>query len=120
MKGGQRMKYFLIFVTLMCLVLFGGNVARTGDEPARSKPKPTVNAEISKKPARVYPIAPGVWYPQYGPIPERPIRYYRIRCWPGCHRGSPYGKYPNKPLNMKPIFPTSTVQGQPPVQKEVK
>lgn len=32
-----------------------------------------------------YPIAPGVWYPGDGPLPEHPRNYYRIRCWPGCH-----------------------------------
>jgi hypothetical protein len=32
-----------------------------------------------------------------------------VRCWPGCHRGSSHGKYPDKPLNMNPIFPTSTM-----------
>lgn len=58
-----------------------------------------------------YPIAPGVWYPGDGPLPEKPIRYYRARCWPGCHRGSPHGKYPDRPLNMEPLFPTSTVPG---------
>ncbi len=58
-----------------------------------------------------YPIAPGVWYPGDGPLPEKPVRYYRARCWPGCHRGSPYGKYPDKRLGMEPIFPTSTVPG---------
>ena len=36
---------------------------------------------------RVYPIAPGVWYPGE-PLPEKPMRYYRVRCWPGCHRGT--------------------------------
>lgn len=59
------------------------------------------------------PIAPGVWYPTDGPIPEKPMRYYRVRCWPGCHKGTPYGKYPENPLNMDPIFPTSTVPGHP-------
>ncbi|MBW1979965.1 MAG: hypothetical protein JRJ12_01985 [Deltaproteobacteria bacterium] len=59
-----------------------------------------------------YPIAPGIWYPGDGPLPEHPVRYYRIRCWPGCHRGSPYGKYPDRDLGMKPIFPTSTVPGR--------
>jgi hypothetical protein len=32
-----------------------------------------------------YPIAPGLWYPGDGPLPEHPFKYYRIRCWPGCH-----------------------------------
>ncbi len=32
-----------------------------------------------------YPIAPGIWYPGDGPLPEHAFKYYRIRCWPGCH-----------------------------------
>ena len=46
-----------------------------------------------------------------GPLPEKPIRYYRVRCWPGCHSGSDYGKYPDKPLNMEPIHQTSALRG---------
>jgi hypothetical protein len=38
------------------------------------------------------------------------MRYYRARCWPGCHTGSSLGKYPHKTLNDKPIWPTSTVK----------
>jgi len=76
------MRYFLIFTALMCLVIAGGIVLGSGQEPVTSNP------EIS----RVYPIAPGVWYPGDGALPEKPIRYYRIRCWPGCHRGSSHGK----------------------------
>ncbi|MBW1734532.1 MAG: hypothetical protein JRJ71_09115 [Deltaproteobacteria bacterium] len=44
-------------------------------------------------------------------MPEKPIRYYRVRCWPGCHSGSDYGKYPDKPLNMEPIHQTSALRG---------
>jgi len=56
-----------------------------------------------------YPIAPGVWYPGDGPLPDHPVRYYRARCFPGCHSGSRYGKYPDKQLGYHPIFPTSTI-----------
>ncbi|MCG6909377.1 MAG: hypothetical protein LJE94_04545 [Deltaproteobacteria bacterium] len=57
------------------------------------------------------PIAAGVWYPGDGEIPEKPMRYYRARCWPGCHVGSSqYGMFPNTSLsNDRPIFPTSTI-----------
>jgi hypothetical protein len=37
------------------------------------------------------------------------MRYYRVRCWPGCHTGSSLGRYPDKRLKDKPIFPTSTM-----------
>jgi hypothetical protein len=84
-----------------------------GDEAGKSTTKSAATSETCPDPDRVYPIAPGVWYPGDGPIPEHPVRYYRVRCWPGCHRGSSHGKYPDKPLNMKPIFPTSTVESTP-------
>jgi hypothetical protein len=69
----------------------------------------TASATSSGDRKREYPIAPGIWYPQDGALPERPVRYYRVRCWPGCHSGSPHGKYPNRTLRAGPIFPTSTV-----------
>jgi len=38
------------------------------------------------------------------------MRYYRVRCWPGCHVGSDKGMYPEYPLmDDKPIFQTSTI-----------
>jgi len=112
------MRYFLIFITSLFLVVAVGTAVRTGDEPASSKygAGTTATAETP----RVYPVAPGVWYPGDGALPEKPIRYYRARCWPGCHSGSPHGKYPNKPLNMKPIFPTSTVPAQPTTLHDTK
>ncbi len=56
------------------------------------------------------PIAPGVWYPGSGPLPDKPMRYYRVRCFPGCHTGSKYGAFPDTPLKGdRPIFPTSTI-----------
>ena len=89
------MKYLLISTTLLCLVIVGGIVLGSNEKPV------TANLETS----RVYPIAPGIWYPGDGALPEKPIRYYRARRWPGCYSGSPHGKYPNKPLNMKQLFP---------------
>jgi hypothetical protein len=46
-------------------------------------------------------------------VPDHPMRYYRVRCWPGCHTGSSFGKYPQKALNDKPIFPTSAATAHP-------
>jgi len=55
------------------------------------------------------PLAAGVWYPDDGPLEAAPMRYYRVRCWPGCHSGSPLGLYPKRNLaDDHPIFPTST------------
>ena len=110
------MKYCMIFIVSMCLAISVVTIVQTGDKPAHSKD----SKEIKTKIAHVYPVAPGVWYPGDGVLPEKPVRYYRARCWPGCHSGSPYGKYPHKPLNMKPIFPTSTVPDQPVILKDTK
>jgi hypothetical protein len=39
------------------------------------------------------------------------MRYYRARCWPGCHVGSSkYGMFPETDLEKdQPIWPTSTI-----------
>ena len=58
---------------------------------------------------REYPIAAGIWYPHKGEVPDRPMRYYRVRCWPGCHSGSSYGVYPEPLEGDQPVFPTSTI-----------
>jgi hypothetical protein len=113
------MKTAVSFVVIICIVFVGGLFLKIGNEPT----KPDVKLETHSawagsnpsskeqpKEVRVYPIAPGIWYPQDGPIPDKLVRYYRVRCWPGCHSGSPHGKYPKKSLNMKPLFPTSTVK----------
>lgn len=101
------MKHFLIFLIVMSLLIAAGAVAQTNEgsntskekdetKQAVEKPTATVHPEVSKVP-RVYPIAPGVWYPGQA-LPEKPFRYYRIRCWPGCHHASPYGMYPDEPV----------------------
>lgn len=109
------MKHYLILVTLLCLVIVVCIAASTVGETV--VPKGTATPVVSTKVDRVYPIAPGVWYPGDGALPDNPVRYYRVRCWPGCHRGSAYGKYPDKSLNMKPIFPTSAALTPPNPQK---
>lgn len=102
------MWYLLVFFALIFPIIGGASTSKANDVQVKSTEEP-----------RVYPIAPGVWYPG-DPLPERPIRYYRVRCWPGCHRGSSHGKYPNKPLNMNPIFPTSTIDLWPPGPTKAK
>jgi len=108
-----------MIVTIIYAVFIGGIILTTGDEPTTPEIKLETSSAWAKsnassieqpKEVRVYPIAPGLWYPQDGPIPDKLVRYYRIRCWPGCHSGSPHGKYPKKSLNMRPLFPTSTVK----------
>lgn len=39
----------------------------------------------AEEPSWQYPMAAGMWYPGDGPLPAHPFRYYRVRCWPGCH-----------------------------------
>jgi hypothetical protein len=113
MKGGYSMKYILLGIALLVIVSGLSTLAHTGDE---SKVTPTTASEATQ----IYPIAPGVWYPGCGELPEKPIRYYRVRCWPGCHRGSSHGKYPDIPLNMNPVFPTSTMDLIPETRKKTK
>ena len=76
---------------------------------AQDKKADAVKVCPQADPEREYPIAAGIWYPSDGPIPDKPVRYYRVRCWPGCHSGSALGMYPDERLDDKPIFPTSTV-----------
>jgi hypothetical protein len=112
------MKYFLIGVTALFLLIAVGNILATSNDTAVVTASQL--SDESAPTSRVYPIAPGVWYPGNGALPEKPVRYYRVRCWPGCHSGSSYGKYPDKPLNMRPIFPTQTIDNCPALQKETE
>lgn len=105
------MKYLLVFFALMFLVAHAA-ISKGGDEESLTGSDPASDSQATVETDRVYPIAPGVWYPG-DPLPENPVRYYRVRCWPGCHRGSSHGKYPNRPLNMKPIFPTRSMDLSP-------
>lgn len=106
------MKYLIVSLTFIFLVVSMATFVLSGDQPSVSKDVAKSQATAAVEAERVYPIAPGVWYPGRGPIPEKPIRYYRVRCWPGCHSGSDYGKYPDRPLHMKPIHPTSPLRHQ--------
>ncbi len=90
--------YFLLLATLISL-------AGTGD---KSPSRDDLESSASSVDWEV-PIASGVYYPSDGDVPEHPVRYYRIRCWPGCHSGSSYGRYPDMDLNEQPIYPTSTI-----------
>ena len=103
------MKHLAVFTSLLFLVLLLAGVALSIDQTPSAQTTAASPSADSEKAERVYPIAPGVWYPGQ-PMPEKPMRYYRVRCWPGCHSGSDYGKYPDRPLNMKPIFHTSALR----------
>jgi len=105
------MKYLAAVLILGLVIIYGGSVGGV-DETDQAVSEPMTASQVSEEPSWVYPIAPGVWYPG-DPLPEKTMRYYRVRCWPGCHRGSTHGMYPDKPLNMKPIFPTRTINLSP-------
>jgi len=107
------MKYILLVITLLTIVTGLSTLAQTMDKSAAT---PTATSETPY----MYPIAPGVWYPGCGDLPEKPVRYYRVRCWPGCHRGSSHGKYPDTPLNMNPVFSTRTMDLIPERRKNIK
>jgi hypothetical protein len=96
------MKYILLVISFVGIVFVLSSPAQTIDTS-------TAALTATSEATQLYPIAPGVWYPGCGELPEKPVRYYRVRCWPGCHHGSSHGKYPDIPLNMDPIFPTSTM-----------
>jgi hypothetical protein len=118
MEEGGEMKTLLALALLLLVVAYG--VALKGSEGPDVKGLETGSiSAASGEEGRVYPIAPGVWYPGE-PLPEKPMRYYRVRCWPGCHRGSSYGMYPDVPLNMKPIFPTRTIDNSSPLSTETE
>ncbi|MBW2443153.1 MAG: hypothetical protein JRH12_21960 [Deltaproteobacteria bacterium] len=104
------MKNAIILLVLIFLSVFAGILPVTGNAPVTQKGNKENEVKTVEQPAWEIPIAAGVWYPTDGAVPEKPIRYYRVRCWPGCHTGSSLGKYPHKTLNDKPIWPTSTVK----------
>lgn len=95
------MKYILTFVLAFSTVISLAVIVSNA----------TDNSANSKDETWEIPIAAGVWYPGDGKIPEKPMRYYRARCWPGCHVGSSqYGMFPNTDLEKDhPIWPTSTI-----------
>jgi hypothetical protein len=98
----------IVLLPVIALIAAGVTLAGTGAGKPESTVVLTTQCPATQSTWEI-PIAAGVWYPTDGPVPEHPVRYYRIRCWPGCHTGSTYGLYPKTPLSGKPIFPTSTI-----------
>ena len=105
------MRYLVIIFACVFLIAFAGLPPVIGSNTQGSKGMEQHAAAPSQEVTWEVPIAAGIYYPSDGQVPEAPMRYYRVRCWPGCHTGSSLGKYPNKQLNDAPIFPTSTVSG---------
>ncbi|MEW5814227.1 MAG: hypothetical protein AB1798_02375 [Spirochaetota bacterium] len=102
----MRVTVFLLAGMILMMVLTAQFFSCKGISVAAKKEiEITVVSDTQKK----YPIAAGIYYPTDEKLPEAPMRYYRVRCWPGCHSGSSYGKYPDRQLHEKPIFMTSTI-----------
>jgi len=105
------MKTIIILTSCVSLVLCAGLLPVMGSNTQGAKGSEAVAVDPAEQVTWEVPIAAGTYYPSDGPVPDTPVRYYRVRCWPGCHTGSSLGKYPAKKLDDKPIFPTSTVSG---------
>jgi len=105
------MKNILILISCVSLVIFAGLLPAMSSNTQGAKGSEPDTAGSLEKVTWEVPIAAGIYYPSDGPVPDSPVRYYRVRCWPGCHTGSSLGKYPTQALDDKPIFPTSTVDG---------
>ena len=108
MKTIVILSSFAILITFTGLLPIGGNIPAVATDSGGGN----IHSSSAKTTWEI-PIAAGVWYPTDGPVPDKPMRYYRVRCWPGCHTGSNYGKYPTKALNDEPIFPTSAARAHP-------
>jgi len=105
------MKYVIILISCVFLIVLAGSLPVIGSNTQGEKSSGSDAAATSDQVTWEVPIAAGIYYPSDGPVPDKPVRYYRVRCWTGCHTGSTLGKYPGKELKDKPIFPTSTVDG---------
>ena len=106
----MKMRNIIILISCVTLVVFAGLLPVMGSNTQGSKGSEPGAADPSDQVTWEVPIAAGIYYPSDGPVPANPVRYYRVRCWPGCHTGSALGKYPSKTLMDKPIYPTSTVK----------
>jgi len=102
-----KLKYFFLVV----LLVFCVSVVKTMSAPELAAKAPPETAKAHEEIVDwEIPLTAGVYYPHKGETPQEKMRYYRVRCWPGCHVGSDKGMYPKYPLvDDKPIFPTSTI-----------
>ncbi len=102
----NKSSFLVLFAALATAFLLLSTAADSRTAKNEADARPAWAAKIDWE----IPMAAGVWYPGSGPLPEKPMRYYRVRCFPGCHSGSRYGAFPKTPLaGDHPIFPTSTI-----------
>jgi hypothetical protein len=112
------MKPIIFLVSCLFLVSVVGLLPVFGSHTAGLKNSQDNAGGSQEKITWEVPIAPGIYYPGDAQVPDHPVRYYRVRCWPGCHTGSSLGKYPAKALKDTPIFPTSTIDGHTGLNRE--
>lgn len=103
----KKLQYSLLIILLVVCV----SVVNTFSASELAKPASTDMAQAHGETVDwEIPLTAGVYYPHKGEVSQADMRYYRVRCWPGCHVGSDKGMYPTYPLvRDKPIFPTSTI-----------
>jgi phosphoribulokinase len=117
-----EMKYLLAVATLIFLIVISGfvitgcsespavleNETVSSQHPETEKQRSTLVVHLDQ-PSTDFPIAPGIFYPWDEETEEVHVRYYRVRCWPGCHSGSSVGLHPDKKLDHLPVYMTSNI-----------
>jgi hypothetical protein len=88
--GGDQMKSAICTLLVAAALLLASCAAMPSKEDQAQQLNPEPAEETATPVAELqapcqYPIAPGIWVPGDGPLPAHPFKYYRIRCWPGCH-----------------------------------
>ena len=114
------MKYLVSVVILIFLVIISGFMITGCNKSPAVLETETISSHYQEterstlvvtleKPSTDYPIAPGIYYPWNEEQEEVSVRYYRVRCWPGCHSGSSIGLHPDKKLDHLPVYMTSHI-----------
>jgi len=116
------MKYLLSVVILVFLIIISGFMITGCSKSPAVLETETISSHYQEterqrstlfvtleKPSNDYPIAAGIYYPWNEEQAEVSVRYYRARCWPGCHSGSSIGLYPDKKLDYLPVYMTSHI-----------
>ena len=116
------MKYLLSIVILIFIIIISGLMITGCSRSPAVLETETISSDYQEterqrstlfvtlgKPSKNYPIAACIYYPWNEEQAEIPVRYYRARCWPGCHSGSSIGLYPDKKLDYLPIYMTSQI-----------
>ena len=116
------MKYLLsVVISIFLITISGFMITGCSESPAvvetetvsshhqeTEKQRSTLVVHLDQ-PSTDYPIAPGIYYPWNEEQEEVYVRYYRVRCWPGCHSGSSVGLHPDKKLDHLPAYMTSNI-----------